>query len=127
MGTAFLASDESIAVAKHKEAVVNSAADDVLLTSIVTGIPGSFLRSGLAEAGLLDQLGKMPPPAKVDFTKWRNVWSAGQAVGHVSEITNVAAIVARIEKEYLAQSVGDGIGEDGVLAALNGEKNDDIL
>ena len=45
----------------------------------------------------------------------------------MSEITNVAAIVARIEKEYLAQSVGDGIGEDGVLAALNGEKNDDIL
>jgi nitronate monooxygenase len=100
MGTAFLASEESMATAGHKQAAVESNADDIILTDAVTGIPGSFMRAGLKEIGLLDRVATAAPPKNIDISSWSNVWSAGHGVGHVRSIQRVADIVSRIETEY---------------------------
>lgn len=101
MGTAFLASVESIADHGHKMAAVEAHADDIILTDAVTGIPGSFMRAGLQAAGLLGRIGGGEVP-KLDYSSWQNVWSAGQGVGHVRSIRSVAEIIARIDEEYRA-------------------------
>jgi nitronate monooxygenase len=47
MGTRFLATTESIAVEGHKQMVVDSSIDDLVVSSAITGTPASWLRASL--------------------------------------------------------------------------------
>ena len=101
LGSAFLAARESMAPDDHKQAVLDAGPDDILLTSAITGMPANFVRSRLEEAGLINPDGSVKPASYADdILSWKNVWSAGQGVGTVTAIDDVAAIVARLEAEY---------------------------
>jgi nitronate monooxygenase len=102
LGSAFLAATESMAPVEHKQAVIAAGPDDILLTSAVTGMPANFVRSRLEEAGVINPDGSVQPATYADdILSWKNVWSAGQGVGPVTMIEDVATIVARLETEYL--------------------------
>ena len=101
LGSAFLAATESLAPEEHKQAVLAAGPDDILLTAAVTGMPANFVRSRLEEAGLINPDGSVQPAAYADdIFSWKNVWSAGQGVGPVMAIEDVATIVARLEAGY---------------------------
>ena len=103
MGSAFLAASESMAPAEHKQAVVASGADDIVLTDAVTGLPANFIRSRLAEAGLVQPDGRIERmPGANDILSWKNVWSAGQGIGPISAVEDTATIINRLEAAYLA-------------------------
>jgi nitronate monooxygenase len=52
MGTKFIATRESMADARHKAMLLESSADDILLTTAFTGLQTNMLRPSIAAAGL---------------------------------------------------------------------------
>lgn len=104
MGTRFLAATESLAHVDYKTTLVASNADDIVLTSAVSGMPGNFLRSSLERFGL-DPASDSPtsfslPTKQGEAKRWRDIWSAGHAVGAVPAIQPVAEIVQQLAHEF---------------------------
>ncbi|MBL6751374.1 MAG: nitronate monooxygenase [Nevskia sp.] len=100
MGTAFLATEESMAPAGHKQAMLQADADGIVQTDALSGYPANFLRSRLLEAGAMRPDGSIDRGASADVYSWKHVWSAGHGVGQVRAIEPVAAVAARLQREY---------------------------
>lgn len=111
MGTKFIATRESMADARYKAMLVESSADDIMLTSAFTGLPTSMLRPSIVAAGLdpdaLPARGAIEIGSDIDIgarearpKRWRDIWSAGHAASGVTDIPSVAALVARTADEY---------------------------
>ena len=115
MGTKFIATRESMADARYKEMLVESGADDVLLTTAFTGLQTNMLRPSIEAAGLDPD--NLPARGAIDIGKdidigarenrpkrWRDVWSAGHSVSGVNAVLPVDELVARTREEYRAAS-----------------------
>ncbi|PPQ32401.1 2-nitropropane dioxygenase [Rhodopila globiformis] len=111
MGTRFIATTESMAQPAYKQMLVDSTADDVLLTRAFTGLPSNMLRPSIIAAGLDPDA--LPERGGIDVAtdlaadrprRWRDIWSAGHSVSAVSGILPVAALVHTITAEYQAAS-----------------------
>jgi len=108
-GTAFIATEESLAVPEYKSMLIDSTIDDLVLTNTVTNVLANWLRPTLVRAGI-DPTDFLVNP-KVDFSdssliekqrvRWTTVWSAGHGVGCVRRVDTVAELVARLRREYL--------------------------
>ncbi|HEX4621117.1 MAG TPA: nitronate monooxygenase [Myxococcaceae bacterium] len=92
-GTRFIATPESAAPQAHKEAIVSAGPEDIEYTPDVTGVPANFLSHSLADfrAG--------------GGKAWKEVFSAGQGVALIREVTPAGELVRRIVEEY-AQALG---------------------
>ena len=103
MGTRFLATRESLAQDAYKQMVVDSDADDLIVSPAVTGTDASWLKPSLRAAGLdPDALGGA---AVRDYSsgqskRWKDIWAAGQGLGAVTNVDTTAEAVARLEQEY---------------------------
>ena len=107
MGTRFIATQESRAHAEYKQLIVDQQSSDVLYTPAISGIPASWMRGGLLRVGLQpDALpalkGPMTPDLPEGLRPWRDVWSAGQAVGAIDDLPTVGGLVDRLAAEYAA-------------------------
>lgn len=108
MGTAFLAAQESMAPIEHKQAMLEADADGIVLTAAVSGMPANFIRRRLEDAGAIAPDGSIVEQQnRHDILSWKQVWSAGQGVGHVRAVEAIASVVARLEKEYQSASSRD--------------------
>lgn len=104
VGTPFIAARESLAPDAYRSMLVESGADDIVLTAEVTGIPANMLRRSLERSGYVPKKGA---PARFDLSAeietlraWRDIWSAGHGVGDVNAVENLADIVARFLTDY---------------------------
>jgi nitronate monooxygenase len=107
VGSAFIATEEANAPAAYKEMIVNSAADDIVYTNLITGVHGNYLKQSLRAAGLDPNNLPSADPSKMDFGSdkakaWRDIWGAGQGVGGVRDVVPAAVRVARLREEYNA-------------------------
>ncbi len=108
MGTRFIATQESMAVQAHKDMLVTSSLDDVILTSAFTGLPASKLRPSLVAAGLdpdaLPERGMINVSEDINPDKrpkrWKDTWSAGHSVSGVKDVPPVAELINRLVAEY---------------------------
>ncbi len=104
MGTRFIATRESRAPEEYKRLLCEAGAADIVYTSAVSGIPGSFLRQSLEAAGVDAGGGARNDLAaeleKGEVRAWRDIWSAGQGVAAIEDVPPVAELVARLEREY---------------------------
>jgi nitronate monooxygenase len=108
IGTRFIATREANAPDEYKEMIVSSKADDIVYTSLFTGVHGSYLKGSIINAGLDPD--KLPAgnKDKMNFGSagksgakaWRDIWGAGQGVGSVDDIPSVGELVLRMEQEY---------------------------
>ena len=105
MGTRFIASEESMAVAAYKQMVVDASGADIVCSDALTGVKANWLRASLEQAGY--DPNNMPDAGDIDIIKsssdakrWRDVWAAGQGVGSIHDVLPIAAIVERLEAEY---------------------------
>jgi nitronate monooxygenase len=107
-GTRFIATDEARAVPTYKEMVVDSKAEDIVYSSLFSGVHGSYLKGSIANAGLDPD--NLPEGRKDDMDfgsrsdteakAWKDIWGAGQGVGTIDEILPAYDLVLRMEKEY---------------------------
>ena len=109
LGTRFIATQESNASPDYKQMVVGSGAEDIVYTSLFSGVSANFLRQSVARTGLDPDNLPTADKAKMSFAEgshefkaWRDVWSAGQSVSGVHEVLSVSALVERMAAEYAA-------------------------
>lgn len=108
IGTRFVATQEANAQPEYKEMIVNSAANDIVLTSLFTGVHGSYLRGSISNAGLdpdhLPEADKntmnFGSGSSSKAKAWRDIWGAGQGVGSIDDVPAVAELVERMAQEY---------------------------
>ena len=104
MGTRFIATKESYASQGFKDMIVGSSAADIFYTSAVSGVNANFLKPSLVAAGLDPD--NLKPHTKLDMDGeakvWKDIWSAGQGVGAIGDVPDVAALVDRLADEYAA-------------------------
>ncbi len=107
IGTRFIPTLEAQASNDYKQAIVDSAAADIVYSSYFTGVHGNYLRASIVRQGMdpenlpvrdksTMQIGNSEAPAKA----WKDIWGAGQGVGSVDAIEPVADVVARMKAEY---------------------------
>lgn len=106
IGTRFIATTEANAVEAYKQAIVESAAKDVVYTPYFTGVHGNYLMKSIVAAGL--DPANLPEKDKTsmsfggsrDAKAWKDIWGAGQGVGTIDEVLPTAELVARFKQEY---------------------------
>ena len=107
-GTRFIATEEARALPSYKEMIVDSAAGDIVYSSLFTGIHGNYLGGSIAKAGMDPT--NLPDGSKtdMDFDKvseletkvWKDIWGAGQGVGNIEDILPARDVVLRMEQEF---------------------------
>lgn len=108
MGTRFIATRECAAQQAYKDMVVSAAASDIVYTPAISGIPASFLRQSLEQAGIdAARLAERPDidlhtELNSEAKAWKTIWSAGQGVAAIHDQPTVADLVSRLEQEYRA-------------------------
>jgi len=105
VGSAFIATEEANAAQGYKDMIVGSSAEDIVYTSLFTGVHGNYLKPSIAAAGLDPNNLPESDPSKMSFGStnskaWRDIWGAGQGVGAVKEILSAGDLVARLAAEY---------------------------
>ncbi|WP_407178268.1 NAD(P)H-dependent flavin oxidoreductase [Bradyrhizobium sp. STM 3562] len=108
MGTRFIATRESMADERYKAMLVQSSADDILLTSAFTGLQTNMLKPSIVAAGLdpdnLPAHGAIEIGRDIDVEnrqkRWRDIWSAGHATSGVTDVLPVDELIARTLAEY---------------------------
>jgi nitronate monooxygenase len=95
----------------HKQMLVTSSADDILLTTAFTGLQTNMLRPSIEAAGLdpdhLPLRGAIDIGKDIDIgalenrpKRWKDIWSAGHSVSGVTELLSVDELVARTSAEF---------------------------
>lgn len=108
LGTRFIATKESMAPADFKAMLCDSEAADIVYTASISGVPASFLRQSLIDAGLDPD--NLPTKKDINMGKelntesraWKNIWSAGQGVGSIVDAPGTGELVERLAGEYRA-------------------------
>ncbi len=106
VGTRFIAARESLASDHYKQMLVDSGADDLVLTAYFTGVPANYLKTSVEQAGIdPEELNRANPDIQFDNEEkrsraWRDIWSAGQGVGSVERVQSTAELVAELERGY---------------------------
>ncbi|MET0951293.1 MAG: nitronate monooxygenase family protein, partial [Pseudomonas sp.] len=109
LGTRFIATRESQAPQAYKDMLLSSKAVDIVHTAAVSGVPASFMRQSLENAGFdlatlqgkgdVDSASKLKPISD-EAKAWKTVWSAGQGVGGISDVPSVEELIQRLDAEY---------------------------
>jgi nitronate monooxygenase len=111
MGTKFIATRESMADDRYKRMLVESSADDIVLTTAFTGLQTNMLKPSIVAAGLDPD--DLPARGAIDIAKdidvaarenrpkrWRDIWSGGHSTSGVTDVLAVDDLVARTIAEY---------------------------
>lgn len=108
VGTRFLATAEANVPADYKQMIVDSSSDEVVYTSLFTGVKGNYLARSVAALGFDPASLPEADKSKMNFGSggneekkaWRDIWSAGQGVGNIHDVLPTAELVARMRAEY---------------------------
>ena len=110
LGTRFIATEEANASEAYKAMLVEASAEDIVYTSLFSGVSGNYLRASVVKTGLDPD--KLPEADKTrmnfategnaELKAWRDIWSAGQSVSGIREVLPVQALVEQMAEEYEA-------------------------
>jgi nitronate monooxygenase len=111
IGSAFIATHEARASDAYKQAIVECNSDDIVYSSLFTGVHGNYLKASIRNAGLdPDRLpdgdvrtmhfGGGPNGEPGAKKAWKDIWGCGQGIGAVKAVVPAAALVARLRREY---------------------------
>ncbi len=108
IGTRWLATQEANTSEGYRDAIVGSAAADVVYTNLFTGVHGNYLKKSIEAAGLDPDALPQSDAKAMNFGSgggskakaWRDIWGAGQGVGLMHDVPTVGEVVGRLEGEY---------------------------
>lgn len=110
IGSAFIATTEARAVDGYKQMLVDSNSDDIVYSSLFTGVHGNYLAPSIRAAGMDPEQLPEGDPSKMDFgtadgsgssaKAWKDIWGCGQGIGAVKTVAHTADLVARLKAEY---------------------------
>ncbi len=105
VGSAFIATHEARASDAYKQAIVECNSDDIVYSSLFTGVHGNYLKPSVRAAGLDPENLPESDPSAMNFggdakKAWKDIWGCGQGIGAVTAVTSTADLVARLAREY---------------------------
>ena len=108
VGSLFIATEEANATQGYKDEVVESSGEDIVYSSLFTGVHGNYLRGSIEKAGMdpdnLPEADKSTmnfgSGGNTDAKAWKDIWGAGQGVGSVKAVDSVEDVVGRLKQEY---------------------------
>ena len=108
LGTRFIATEEANAEEEYKEMLINSVADDIVYSSLFTGVHGNYLKGSVENAGLDPK--NLPEADKssmnfgsggnTDAKAWKDIWGSGQGIGSIKDSPSVQTLVNQLTSEY---------------------------
>ncbi len=109
IGSAFIATEEARASGAYKQCIVDSNSDDIVYSSLFTGVHGNYLKPSIRNAGMDPDNLPESDPSKMDFgggesskKAWKDIWGCGQGIGAVKAVLPAGELVARLKREYAA-------------------------
>ena len=88
--------------------LIESAADDIVYSSLFTGVLGNYLKPSIEQAGL--DPNNLPTADKstmnfgsggnTDAKAWKDIWGSGQGIGLIEDAPTVDALVTRLLEEF---------------------------
>ena len=108
IGTRFIASKEANAAEGYKQEIIDSSGEDIVYSSLFTGVHGNYLKGSIEKAGLdpnnLPEAGKdsmnFGSGGNSEAKAWKDIWGAGQGVGSVKDAPSMQEIVDQLKAEY---------------------------
>ena len=108
LGTRFIATQEANADSEYKKMLEESAAADIVYSSLFTGVLGNYLKPSIKNAGLdPDNLPDADKSAmnfgsggNTDSKAWKDIWGSGQGIGLIEDAPTVEDLVSRIRSEF---------------------------
>ncbi|MEO8300088.1 MAG: nitronate monooxygenase family protein [Burkholderiales bacterium] len=106
IGSAFIATEEARASAAQKQCIVDSNSDDIVYSSLFTGVHGNYLKPSIRASGLdpdnlpEGDLKSMNFAGEVSAKAWKDIWGCGQGIGAVDAVVPTSEFVARLVREY---------------------------
>jgi nitronate monooxygenase len=108
IGSAFIATHEARASDAYKQAIVDGNSDDIVYSSLFTGVHGNYLKPSILAAGMDPDNLPEGDVKTMNFAggegskskAWKDIWGCGQGIGAVTEVVSTAALVARLGREY---------------------------
>lgn len=108
-GSPFIATEEANAQADYKQMIVDGGAEDIVYSSLFTGVWGNYLKQSVSRAGLDPDNLPTAEASSMNFGSgsskpkaWKEIWGSGQGIGAVKKVCPVAELVDRIDDEYRA-------------------------
>ena len=108
VGTRFIASEEANADQAYKQEIIDSSGEDIVYSSLFTGVHGNYLKGSIRKAGMDPDNLPEADKSTMDFGSggntdkkaWKDIWGSGQGVGMIKNAPSVAEIVDQMEREY---------------------------
>lgn len=108
LGTRFIATQEANADPEYKKMLEDSAANDIVYSSLFTGVHGNYLKPSIVNAGMDPENLPEADKSSMNFgsagnTKskaWKDIWGCGQGIGRIEDSPPVADLVNRLSEEF---------------------------
>ncbi len=109
IGSAFIATEEARAGDDYKQAIVAGSSDDIVYSSLFTGVHGNYLKPSIIAAGLDPDNLPEADPSTMSFgggegskkKAWKDIWGSGQGIGAVKQVLPARELVGRLAREYV--------------------------
>ena len=108
IGTRFIATEEANADQGYKDMLIDSVADDIIYSSLFTGVHGNYLKGSVENAGL--DPNNLPEADKssmnfgsggnTDAKAWKDIWGSGQGIGSIKDSPSVQSLVDQLTSEF---------------------------
>nr|WP_286193567.1 nitronate monooxygenase family protein [Tropicibacter sp. R16_0] len=109
MGSPFIATHEAHAQDEYKQMIVDSTAEDIVYSSLFTGVHGNYLKKSVVRAGMDPDNLPSADASSMNFGSgsskpkaWKEIWGSGQGIGDVTDIVGAGELVDRVAAEYTA-------------------------
>jgi len=110
IGSAFIATDEARASEAYKQCIVDSTSDDIVYSSLFTGVHGNYLKPSIRAAGMDPDHLPEGDVSKMNFASadgskgkaWKDIWGCGQGIAAVQAVVPARELVERLWREYAA-------------------------
>jgi nitronate monooxygenase len=88
--------------------LIDSVADDIVYSSLFTGVHGNYLKGSVVNAGLdpndLPEADKSSmnfgSGGNTDAKAWKDIWGSGQGIGSIKDSPSVQTLVDQLTSEF---------------------------
>ena len=109
VGSPFIATSEANADPDYKQMIVDSSAEDIVYSSLFTGVWGNYLKGSVTAAGMDPDNLPTADASSMNFASgsskpkaWKSIWGSGQGIGAVHKVAPARELVDQFAKEYRA-------------------------
>ena len=110
IGSAFIATTEARASDAYKQAIVDGNSDDIVYSSLFTGVHGNYLAPSIRAAGMDPDNLPEGDVKTMNFATgegskskaWKDIWGCGQGIAPVKKVQSASEYIAQLRREYEA-------------------------